>query len=181
MWRRKRDVGVQEGTEGRDTQNSSSRGSGEVRVGGGDVEMQEGDVETQEGDVGMQEGTEGRDTQNSLSRRSGEVRVRLGGGDVEMQEDVEAMEGRDTQNSSSRGSGEARVGGGDVEMQERDVGMQEGTEGRDTKQFVERVRGSTSRRRRCGYARGRCGDAGRYGRKRHKAVRREGQGKYEYF
>ncbi len=74
----------EEGTVGRDTQNSSSRGSVEVRVGGGDVE-------TQEGDVGMQEGTEGRDTQNSSSRGSGEVRVRLGGGGVEMQEDVEAM------------------------------------------------------------------------------------------
>ena len=63
------------------------------------------------------------DTQNSSFKWSGEVRVCLGGGDVDMQEDVEAMEGRDTQNSSSRGSGEVRVGGGDVETQERDVGM----------------------------------------------------------
>ncbi len=55
------------------------------------METQERDVETQEGDVGMQEGTEGRDTQNSSSRGSGEVRVRLGGGGVVMQEDVEAM------------------------------------------------------------------------------------------
>ena len=51
---------------------------------------------------------------------------------METQEGEEGTVGRDTQNSSSRGSVEVRVGGGDVETQEGDVGMQEGTEGRDT-------------------------------------------------
>ena len=75
---READVETQEGEEGtvgRDTQNSSSSRSGEVQVRlgeGGDVEMQE-DMEVMEG----------RDTQNSSSRGSGEVRV--GGRDVETQ------------------------------------------------------------------------------------------------